>query len=117
MHYVQVLRFRDGKHVSFNLMFDRLLMLEQLGLAAAVRAASRGSNHRGRRTVIPPRASVPRPPALAALAALGLPATAQADVTTAVNGHTLTVTGSAGTDTITLRAAGGVITVNDVPPR
>jgi hypothetical protein len=27
-----VLRFRDGKHVSFNLMFDRLLMLEQLGL-------------------------------------------------------------------------------------
>jgi len=54
-------------------------------------------------------------PALAALAALGLPATAQADVTTAVNGHTLTVTGSAGTDTITLRAAGGVITVNDVP--
>jgi steroid delta-isomerase-like uncharacterized protein len=31
--YVQVLRFRDGKHVSFNLMFDRLMMLEQLGLA------------------------------------------------------------------------------------
>jgi ketosteroid isomerase-like protein len=31
--YVQVLRFRDGKHVSFNLMFDRLAMLEQLGLA------------------------------------------------------------------------------------
>ena len=30
--YVQVLRFRDGKHVSFNLTFDRLLMLEQLGL-------------------------------------------------------------------------------------
>lgn len=30
--YVQVLRFRDGKHVSFNLMFDRLAMLEQLGL-------------------------------------------------------------------------------------
>jgi ketosteroid isomerase-like protein len=30
--YIQVLRFRDGKHVSFNLMFDRLLMLEQLGL-------------------------------------------------------------------------------------
>jgi hypothetical protein len=27
-----VLRFRDGKHISFNLMFDRLLMLEQLGL-------------------------------------------------------------------------------------
>ena len=31
--YIQVLRFRDGKHVSFNLMFDRLMMLEQLGLA------------------------------------------------------------------------------------
>jgi predicted ester cyclase len=31
--YIQVLRFRDGKHVSFNLMFDRLTMLEQLGLA------------------------------------------------------------------------------------
>jgi steroid delta-isomerase-like uncharacterized protein len=30
--YVQVLRFRDGKHVSFNLMFDRLAMLEQLGV-------------------------------------------------------------------------------------
>jgi steroid delta-isomerase-like uncharacterized protein len=33
--YIQVLRFRDGKHVSFNLMFDRLLMLEQLGLVPA----------------------------------------------------------------------------------
>jgi steroid delta-isomerase-like uncharacterized protein len=31
--YVQVLRFRDGKHVSFRLMFDRLEPLEQLGLA------------------------------------------------------------------------------------
>jgi steroid delta-isomerase-like uncharacterized protein len=30
--YIQVLRFRDGKHISFNLMFDRLSMLEQLGL-------------------------------------------------------------------------------------
>jgi len=30
--YIQVLRFRHGKHVSFNLMFDRLAMLEQLGL-------------------------------------------------------------------------------------
>ena len=29
--YIQVLRFRAGKHVSFHLMFDRLLMLEQLG--------------------------------------------------------------------------------------
>jgi len=35
IHYLQVLRFRDGKHVSFNLMFDRLLMLEQLGLIPA----------------------------------------------------------------------------------
>jgi ketosteroid isomerase-like protein len=33
--YLQVLRFRDGKHVSFNLMFDRLSMLEQLGLVPA----------------------------------------------------------------------------------
>ena len=33
--YVQVLRFHDGKHVSFNLLFDRLSMLEQLGLALA----------------------------------------------------------------------------------
>ena len=30
--YLQVLRFRDGKHVSFSLIFDRLQMLEQLGL-------------------------------------------------------------------------------------
>ena len=35
LDYVQVLRFRDGRHVSFNLMFDRLLMLEQLGLVPA----------------------------------------------------------------------------------
>ena len=33
--YIQVLHFRDGKHASFNLMFDRLLMLEQLGLVPA----------------------------------------------------------------------------------
>ena len=26
LDYIQVLRFRNGKHVSFNLMFDRLLM-------------------------------------------------------------------------------------------
>jgi ketosteroid isomerase-like protein len=37
--YVQVLRFRDGKHASFNLLFDRLLMLEQLGLVPAPAAA------------------------------------------------------------------------------
>jgi ketosteroid isomerase-like protein len=33
--YLQVLHFRDGEHASFNLMFDRLLMLEQLGLMPA----------------------------------------------------------------------------------
>jgi steroid delta-isomerase-like uncharacterized protein len=37
--YVHVLRYRDGKHTSFNLMFDRLLMLEQLGLAPAPAAS------------------------------------------------------------------------------
>lgn len=31
--YVQLLRRRDGKLVSMTLMFDRLMMLEQLGLA------------------------------------------------------------------------------------
>jgi predicted ester cyclase len=35
MDYIQVLRFRDGKHISFNLIFDRLLMLDQLGLIPA----------------------------------------------------------------------------------
>ena len=40
--YVHVLRYRGGKHVSFNLTFDRLLMLEQLGLvpSPAVPASS-----------------------------------------------------------------------------
>ena len=38
LQYIQVLRFRDGKHVSFNLMFDRLEMLEQLGLIPAAQA-------------------------------------------------------------------------------
>jgi hypothetical protein len=33
--YIHVLRYRDGLHVSFNLVFDRLLMLEQLGLVPA----------------------------------------------------------------------------------
>jgi hypothetical protein len=37
--YIHVLRFRDGLHVSFNLIFDRLLMLEQLGLIPAPAAA------------------------------------------------------------------------------
>jgi ketosteroid isomerase-like protein len=38
--YIHVLRFRDGKHASFNLMFDRLMMLEQLGLIPAPAAAA-----------------------------------------------------------------------------
>jgi ketosteroid isomerase-like protein len=37
--YIHVLRFRDGLHASFNLIFDRLLMLEQLGLIPAPPAA------------------------------------------------------------------------------
>jgi ketosteroid isomerase-like protein len=32
VEYIQVLHFRDGKHTSFNLIFDRLQMLEQLGV-------------------------------------------------------------------------------------
>jgi ketosteroid isomerase-like protein len=39
LDYIQVLHFRDGKHVSFNLMFDRLLMLEQLDLVSAPASA------------------------------------------------------------------------------
>jgi len=39
LDYIQVLRFRDGEHISFNLMFDRLLMLEQLGLIPSPAAA------------------------------------------------------------------------------
>jgi len=35
LDYLQVLRFRDGSHVLFNLMYDRLLLLEQLGLIPA----------------------------------------------------------------------------------
>ncbi|HLG96208.1 MAG TPA: ester cyclase [Bryobacteraceae bacterium] len=35
LNYIQVLRIRNGKHASFRLMFDRLLMLEQLGLMPA----------------------------------------------------------------------------------
>ena len=38
--YIQVLRFRDGKHILFNLMFDRLMMLEQLGLVPTPAAAA-----------------------------------------------------------------------------
>jgi hypothetical protein len=35
-----VLRFREGKHLSFNLMFDRLAMLEQLGLVPVAASAA-----------------------------------------------------------------------------
>lgn len=34
LEYVQVLRFRYSKCVSLTLTFDRLVMLEQLGLTA-----------------------------------------------------------------------------------
>ena len=37
--YIHVLRFRGGKHVAFNLMVDRLSMLEQLGLLPPPSAA------------------------------------------------------------------------------
>ena len=35
LDYIHVLRYRDGMHISFNLIFDRLAMLEQLGLIPA----------------------------------------------------------------------------------
>ena len=37
--YVHLLRYRDGLHVSFDLVFDRLEMLEQLGLVPAAAPA------------------------------------------------------------------------------
>jgi predicted ester cyclase len=40
LDYIQVLHFRDGKQVSVDLAFDRLLMLEQLGLVAGEEAAT-----------------------------------------------------------------------------
>jgi ketosteroid isomerase-like protein len=40
LDYIHVIHYRDGKHVSFNLAFDRLLMLEQLGLVPAPAATS-----------------------------------------------------------------------------
>ncbi len=43
VEYIQVLRFRDGKHISFNLVFDRLAMLEQLGLTPAPLPKAGGS--------------------------------------------------------------------------
>jgi steroid delta-isomerase-like uncharacterized protein len=38
--YIHVLHFREGKHTSFNLIFDRLLMLEQLGVIPAPAATA-----------------------------------------------------------------------------
>jgi hypothetical protein len=37
--YIHVLRYRNGLHAAFNLIFDRLSMLEQLGLMPAPAAA------------------------------------------------------------------------------
>jgi hypothetical protein len=37
--YIHVLRYRNGLHVWFNLVFDRLLKLQQLGLVPASAAA------------------------------------------------------------------------------
>ena len=39
VEYIHVLRYRDGMHVSFNLIFDRLAMLDQLGLLPAAAPA------------------------------------------------------------------------------
>jgi steroid delta-isomerase-like uncharacterized protein len=40
--YIHVLRFREGKHVFFGLMFDRLQMLEQLGIVPGPTATPAG---------------------------------------------------------------------------
>jgi ketosteroid isomerase-like protein len=45
--YVHVLRYRDGKHISFSLMYDRLLMLEQLGILSAASAGISAGQTRG----------------------------------------------------------------------
>jgi ketosteroid isomerase-like protein len=37
--YIHVLHFHEGNHTSFNLMFDRLAMLEQLGLTPTLSPA------------------------------------------------------------------------------
>ena len=37
--YIQVLRYHDGRYISFNLMYDQLLLLEQLGLIPAQQPA------------------------------------------------------------------------------
>jgi hypothetical protein len=45
--YIHVLRYRDGLHVAFNLVFDRLLMLEQFGLVPAPAAVQTRAHRRG----------------------------------------------------------------------
>jgi predicted ester cyclase len=42
LDYVHVLHIARGRHVSFDLMFDRLALLEQLGLAEAPLAPGHG---------------------------------------------------------------------------
>lgn len=37
--YVQTIRFRDGKQIAFDLMYDRLELLEQLGLTPVAASA------------------------------------------------------------------------------
>jgi ketosteroid isomerase-like protein len=37
--FIHVLRMRNGRHISFHLMFDQLAMLEQLGIVPAPFAA------------------------------------------------------------------------------
>jgi ketosteroid isomerase-like protein len=39
LDYIEVLHHRDGKQVSVNLMYDQLLLLEQLGLIPAQQPA------------------------------------------------------------------------------
>jgi hypothetical protein len=50
--YIHVLRYRDGLHVSFNLVFDRLLMLEQLDLVPAPRRCSDARTEGGLMTTL-----------------------------------------------------------------
>jgi ketosteroid isomerase-like protein len=45
--YIHVIRYRDGLHVSFHLIFDRLAMLEQLDLMPSSAAAQRIADGRG----------------------------------------------------------------------
>jgi hypothetical protein len=64
--YVNVLRFKDGKHVSFSLTFDRLAMLKQLGL---ISAPAPGGSRAERRLIL---TSIGRVVAAVPVAAIGL---------------------------------------------